>query len=326
MTDLLLTLLSRTSPPPLVRYAMTVLLVAVVAVLGFALDPIVEDVPFLLFLPVIVACALLYERLSGLLAVGLSLLAGVGLWSVEHNIAWILHSPPLLTLVLFLLIGLGLATVTETLRTALDRVRQADTAKTVLLQEIYHRMRNDLRGISLLIHAANQQLAEPNPLLDAILARTEVLTKVYSRLEWHGERAVVNVRDFLTALIDDLYVASVGLRPIAIQVTADDVTVPVNTAVEMGIAVNEFVTNALKYAFPDNRAGAVTVTFRREDDHDELVVQDDGVGRRTNAGADGGGIGHAIVEQIARQLGGTLITDASETGFRATLRVPSPRS
>ena len=68
----------------------------------------------------------------------------------------------------------------------------------------------------------------------------------------------------------------------------------------VGLITNELLTNALKYAFPDDRAGTVTVRFSRDDGRFELVVADDGVGVSPETPPSGsGGLGQRLIRSLA---------------------------
>ena len=126
------------------------------------------------------------------------------------------------------------------------------------------------------------------------------------------------MRDYLEELGADLGNSLRGSRPIAVRVTADPVEIEMGRAVQIGLIINELVTNALKYAFPDGRDGAVDVVFRAEQDIAEIIVRDNGIGLPTNAAA---GLGTRLVTLLARQLGGELLRAPGEPGCVSRLRV-----
>ena len=84
------------------------------------------------------------------------------------------------------------------------------------------------------------------------------------------------------------------------------------------------MTNAAKHAFPGERAGRVELRFRREGESLALAVADDGVG--APAAAAGGGQGHRLVREFARQLEGELEVAPAGGGTCATVRFPARRA
>src|SRR5262245_19531975 len=111
-----------------------------------------------------------------------------------------------------------------------------------------------------------------------------------------------------------------GASPVAIKADADELYIHSEQAVPLGIIVNELVTNSLKYAFPEGRAGLVHVALRA--DHEVVLsVTDNGVGIR---GERPEGIGYRVVSLLTQQLGGTLTQEDLAAGCRVTLRMPKP--
>ena len=104
-------------------------------------------------------------------------------------------------------------------------------------------------------------------------------------------------------------------------------------SVHLGLALNELVTNALKYAFPDDGAGTVRVRFAREGESFLLSVSDDGVGMAGDEAPApphaekrprGTGLGTRLLQGLAAQLRGTLSRRGSGNGAGtlAELRFP----
>jgi two-component sensor histidine kinase len=93
--------------------------------------------------------------------------------------------------------------------------------------------------------------------------------------------------------------------------------------VPLGLVLNETVTNALKYAFPEGRAGTVQVRFLRQDSHFVLTVADDGIGIPPEAELDeappghaprGAGLGTRLLRALAAQLRGHFARRPGEDG------------
>ena len=101
--------------------------------------------------------------------------------------------------------------------------------------------------------------------------------------------------------------------------------VPQERAVPVGLIINELLTNALKYAFPDERTGTVSVRFTREAEGFCLRVTDDGVGMAPDRPADGSGLGQRLVRSMVTQLEGSyaIEPDAGTPGTVATVRFPA---
>jgi PAS domain S-box-containing protein len=113
----------------------------------------------------------------------------------------------------------------------------------------------------------------------------------------------VDAGGYARALVDGLCRAHAAAeRRISAAVDAEPLRLPVAQAIPCGLILGELVTNALKHAFPAERAGAVRVALRRVSSGIvELQVSDDGVG--LPAGLEPAAFGHGLVGALAEQLG-----------------------
>jgi two-component sensor histidine kinase len=120
----------------------------------------------------------------------------------------------------------------------------------------------------------------------------------------------VEIRPYLTKLCESLTGSMIrAVRPLTLQVHADDATVGSHEAVSLGLIVTELVINALKHAFPGGRSGHVVLDYHVDDASWTLAVSDDGIGRPTKPAKVG--LGTSVVEALAHQLGARVeITDA----------------
>jgi two-component sensor histidine kinase len=107
---------------------------------------------------------------------------------------------------------------------------------------------------------------------------------------------------------------------VMIDVTADQITIPIDRAVPAGLVVNELVTNSLKYAF-GNSGGRINVRFALVGNSSEgcLTVEDDGKGMHLPPKR---GLDLTLVEAFAQQLQGRIQFEKLDMGTRATLRFP----
>jgi two-component sensor histidine kinase len=97
----------------------------------------------------------------------------------------------------------------------------------------------------------------------------------------------------------------IGIRPIAVRVDADRFSLPTEVAVPIGLIVNELVTNAFKYAFPDEREGLIVVGLRRVSEGRLLLrVCDNGAGCPDDPAE---GLGSRLVRLLVQQLKGSVV-------------------
>lgn len=340
--------------PVWARYAATTVFVAVAVGARY---PLIEAVapnsyPFLLYFPAIILAAALFDRGSGIFAVFLSALcadyvsiAPIGSLAIEH-------SRDAIALALFGASGLATAALIEAfhrahhdlsvshlrlqaaheeLTKAHERARSSEEQKDLLMQELAHRTKNDLMMVSALVQMQSRKVADATArdILLSAVERIHVLGRVHDRLTRRDGAVVIDVRNFLCGLCDDLRSAIAGARPLALLCDVDSHALSHSQAVALGLVANELITNAVKYAFPDDRDGTIRVAFARAGDEFRLAVEDDGVGLSaqpapaTEAGA---GTGQRLVRALTLQLRGRFECLPRTPGTAAIVTFPAEAS
>jgi two-component system, sensor histidine kinase PdtaS len=303
--------------PLIVRYGITAITVAIC----FALLRLVQarsgvDSFFLMY-PAVFLGALLFDRGSGFLATILSTALIVA--SLPREAGAIIPAPYWLPLTLFLLIGLALAALSETLRKGWERALEAERAKDLLYRELRHRTKNDFAmAVSVLnLQARAQTKPEVHQALAEAASRLHVLSKAHEQLEPRGDRAAVQMSEYLHVLCQSL-TESMGPEKAAVRVECDDTELPVERAIPVGLIVNELVTNAFKHAFVAEHKGEVFVALRHGKNY-RLSVADNGKGCPKSAAS---GLGSQLVELLVRQLEGSLERTEATPGCRVQIEFP----
>ncbi len=110
------------------------------------------------------------------------------------------------------------------------------------------------------------------------------------------------------------------VRPIAVRVDCENVTIDARQALHIGLIVNELATNALKHAFPADRGGTIQVRLWREPAELVIVVEDDGVGYPEDMQA--GGVGSRLAMLLTQQSGGSIKRESANPGCRVVITIP----
>ena len=176
-----------------------------------------------------------------------------------------------------------------------------DTA--LLLGEVRHRVANSLQIIAgVLLHAARQVGAEEAGIhLHNAHHRIMAFAALERQLATATPGQVV-VQTYIAELCTSLAEAMVpDPAKIVLDVVVDDSVVDAQMSISLGLIVTELVINALKHAFPDGRAGAVSVAYASAGGNWTLTVKDNGVGYAARPAAERSGLGTAIVQGLARQ-------------------------
>ena len=200
--------------------------------------------------------------------------------------------------------------------------RQEVQAKTALLREIDHRMKNNLQMVSALVSLQMSRVADEGlrETLSTMVRRIEALATLHRRLHQSDDATRFSVADFVEDIVGDL-VGATGRSDIAVELDLEPVRVSAEKAAPLALIVNELVTNGLKHAFA-GRPGRITVRIRRRDGHLCLEILDDGPGMPESR-IEASSFGTTIVRMLARQLKASLAWSAVEpNGTRAVLDVP----
>lgn len=218
----------------------------------------------------------------------------------------------------------------------LDREVEADTAerlrglladRTLLLDEVNHRVKNSLQQIASVVRLQSRAVEHPGAkeALEKTLDRIMAVGRVHEQLyAGGGEIGVFDAGAYAEALARDL-VTSLGRDDIELVTEVRPAPLDLRQAVPLALILNELVTNALKYGCPTDRPCKIRVGFGTLGEDYRLSVSDDGEGlpkgftpRATKS------LGMRAVEALARQLGGRFVVEQPETG--AAFAVVFPRS
>ena len=195
-----------------------------------------------------------------------------------------------------------------------DRDRESRLVETLelnrlLVRDTHHRVKNNLQAIMSLVrlHGLPQQMKAD------LQGRITAMTAVHEHLYRLDQFAQVNADTLIPAIVNPLTEAFA--RPVTIDYDIDPVVLHHDQATPLALVVNEVVTNALKYAFPDGREGHIHVAFKsRGSHHAELSIGDDGVGFDPELATSG--LGGRLVRAMLIQLGGSQPDYSFDGGTR----------
>lgn len=134
----------------------------------------------------------------------------------------------------------------------------------IRLKEVHHRIKNNLQVISSLLSLQAEKF-EDKEVLEAFREsqnRVESIAMIHERLHESESADAFDFSDYLRKLTTDLFSSySVGNRNISLKLNLEQVYLGMNTAIPLGIIVNEIVSNALKHAFPTGKGGEISINF-----------------------------------------------------------------
>ncbi|WP_293345890.1 PAS domain-containing sensor histidine kinase [Phenylobacterium sp.] len=205
-----------------------------------------------------------------------------------------------------------------------ERAEELLRQKQILLQEMEHRVANSLQIIAsiLMLKARLVTSEETRRHLRDAHQRVMSVASVQSHLHASDGVEQIEVGSYLVKLCDSLAASMIGeSQPIVLQVMADEGMAGSAQAVSMGLIVTELVINALKYAFPVDKAGSlVMVTYESKGEDWKLIVSDNGVGKDLSAASEiVGGLGTVIVQALVKQLGAKMEVVSSPAGLSVAI-------
>jgi two-component sensor histidine kinase len=151
--------------------------------------------------------------------------------------------------------------------------------KDVLLQEIQHRVKNNLQMITALmrLEARNAKgLADTTP-FQRLAGRIEAIKLLYGLLTDHGHGGEIDLGVYLGEVASAV-LHTHAVEGIRLNLKVDAYPVSVNVAMPTGLVVNELLTNALKYAFVGRDGGTITLESLSDGNGCQILIADDGVG------------------------------------------------
>ncbi|HNG88722.1 MAG TPA: tetratricopeptide repeat protein [Saprospiraceae bacterium] len=181
----------------------------------------------------------------------------------------------------------------------------------LLLKEIHHRVKNNLEVVSSLLALQSAQIDDPN-VKDAMQEgqnRVQSIGIVHQKLYQRDNLAAIEMKDYFLNLSESVLDSFGADDRVQIECSMSQLELDIDTAVPLGLIVNELLTNALKYAFPEGRKGKIQIKLERKNEHAlHLQIADDGVGK-ASAAPRGTGFGTQLVELLTRQLNGSMRKD-----------------
>lgn len=205
---------------------------------------------------------------------------------------------------------LGMVEDVTGLIVANERLEESLKDKDMLIQEVHHRVKNNLQVMASLISLQASRASDPSlvEVLQDSRSRIMAMAYVHELLYRNTHFSSLKIADYLGELSSALS-STYGLgRDIRISLDVDDTALSVDKAVPCGLIVNELVTNSLKHGFVERDSGNISISVRTVEGKVLMEVSDDGVGTLTKVG-EGAGLGMTIVNGLIRQLGASMTVD-----------------
>ena len=221
-------------------------------------------------------------------------------------------------------------------RKRIDRaIRSALKEKEILLQEVHHRVKNNLQIINSILNLQKKFVKDENAItgLEEIQNRVSTMSIIHETLYQNTDVSNIGFPSYLTRIAGNIIQGYQSETQVELVTELEDIQAPLDQAIPCGLILNEWVSNAMKYAFMGREKGTITVALRcmlSEDHPDEeeiqIEVRDDGVGLPD--GFDWGGrdsLGLYLVQALSEQLDAELSAE-SDGGTRFLVKFRRPKN
>ena len=200
--------------------------------------------------------------------------------------------------------------------------------KDILIQEIHHRVRNNLQIISSLLKLQSSFVTYDHvkQLINDSLNRVRTLALIHENLYGSDEISHIDFAQYIHSLVNQLLRNSkVDLTRVKVEFDLDKASLPVDIATPCGLIINELVSNSFKHAFNGRETGTLKVRFKyTSGDYMQLQVMDDGIGMPPDFSiSSNSSLGMMIFHSLCEQVKAFVKTDF-KSGVKFELVVPVP--
>jgi two-component sensor histidine kinase len=210
--------------------------------------------------------------------------------------------------------------ITERKR-AEDQIRASLREKDIMLQEIHHRVKNNLQVIQSLLNLQSKRVkdSQTQEAFKESRDRIGAMALIHEKLYQAKDLSHIDMVNYLQNLSAHLFQTyRVSLDKVKLKLEMGKVQVGINQAVPLGLILNELISNALKHAFPEGREGRIRVRLVQEEGLIRLTVGDNGVGLPEAMNLrEPQSMGFQVIMALVEQLDGTIELHREEgTEFR----------
>jgi PAS domain S-box-containing protein len=195
-----------------------------------------------------------------------------------------------------------------------NKIKESLIEKETLLKEIHHRVKNNMQIITSMLNLQTDYIQDTNTKDILIESRNRVksMAMIHEKLYLSSDLSHINFRDYVRNLVSDIFYSyTIQLGTIDLVFDIEDVELNMETAMPLGLIINEIVTNSLKFAFPEN-IGSVIIKMKSQNGSFNLVIADDGIGLPDDFDFEKPkSLGLQLVKSLVEQIDGEIEVDNS---------------
>lgn len=196
--------------------------------------------------------------------------------------------------------------------------KEMEREKELLYQELDHRVKNNLQVISSIVslHSLQEDTAQS---LEDIHNTISAISLAHDKLHQNATHKTLEIKQYVTALLDNLLASSV--LDIHKEVNSPEIYLSAPYSITLGIIINEFVSNAIKYAFKGISSPKITVNISKKQDFLAILVSDNGIGFKEEE-VRNSGIGMDIITTLVKSKFKTDVRFFHDNGTSMALKIP----
>ena len=197
---------------------------------------------------------------------------------------------------------------------ATEKIKSSLKEKEMLLQEIHHRVKNNLQVISSLLRLQSRFIKDQNSIniFKETQNRVRSIAILHEKLYQSDNLAKIKINEYVKILTEDLmYFYELEESNINMILNIEDVSLNIETAIPCGLLINEMVANSLKYAFPNQKNGEIKIELHSNNEYQfDLTVSDNGIGIPDEIDPENTEtFGMQLIKYLTKQLKGTIELD-----------------
>lgn len=194
---------------------------------------------------------------------------------------------------------------------AQESISRSLKEKETLLQEIHHRVKNNLQVITSLLALQSSQIDDERicSIFNDCEARIRAMALIHEKLYHSEDLAHVNFKEYLNEFVDELFQSHADLDwAISYRIDVENLSLTIEKAIPCGLLANELISNAMKHAFPGRESGSFTIELKKNSNGSyTFTVADNGVGLPGNIEEKKKkSLGLQLVDALVRQIKGEL--------------------
>ena len=205
-----------------------------------------------------------------------------------------------------------------------NEIMESLQEKEVLIRVIHHRVKNNMQIISSLLNLQIQHVndGEAENVLKESQGRVKSMAMIHEKLYQSDSFSKINFKNYVERLVWDIFF-SYGIKAHSIEPVLDIevIKIGIDTAIPLGLIINELVTNSVKYAFSEYE-GTIKIEFKSSADELELIVADDGIGLPKDFNFENTKtLGLQLVNSLVKQIDGKIkLVISKGTEFKITFK------